>query len=467
MTPFSVVASFLIAAAPEQLVLDGKGANPRLMSLKGGELVTRQAAGVPCPGDRVSLLAKLDVKEASTFRVEASQTELLVVTPDGKCLERAQLASHELPVGISTVWALRPGDHDFAVIDTEREYVFEDVPVHELSALPLAVRATSSNEQRWVPPSLCTQGEGGSAGYGCLSRRRAPSFVLNVAHPFRRLFLKARNGEHLKLQYLGVGSTDHDPIRRDDVAQGKLAVWVTSSGPAQDVLITVESEDDVPRLWRTGVPTEQLSVPDRAVVWHFPFWAIDSRRTDDDRHDTLSLFAAAPPGLFVFLSKVIEGVPLTEPLLIESFTDGTPNLLRLSGGTLTVRASALKVDVPAELSFPALPPFTAATTVDEALALAGPGESKLVEEYLSKEATHNACVGTYMEQHDPSWGKSYELVNVRTGRTVSQLMFKKADAACGLPRLEQASKKLISEVNAAQKKLRATVVADLKQRLGH
>jgi hypothetical protein len=207
------------------------------------------------------------------------------------------------------------------------------------------------------------------------------------------------------------------------------------------------------------------SASSRGIAWHFPFWQREGRSTSDDRHDTLSLFAAAPAGLFVFLKKPMGEVQVTEPLLVQWADKGKAGLVALTGAELSVRLEVVSTEVPAELSFPKPPEFKPAKTVDEAMGLAGPDEQKLVAAYLEKERAHNACVGAWMKKNDPTWGKSYELVNVRTGRTLSQSLFKKADAVCGLGKLDKASSAFVVAINAAQKRLRTTIGPELRKKL--
>ncbi len=229
--------------------------------------------------------------------------------------------------------------------------------------------------------------------------------------------------------------------------------------------IAFKTRAEVSRLTRTGAPTEKLRLEDRAVSWHFPFWQLESRLNSDDRHDVISLFAAAPAGLFVFLKKPMEGTPVTEPLLIQRIVQGHAEVVSLTGKEQRVRLDVLTAERPAELTWPALPAFKAGVTVDDAMGLAGPDEQKLVDAYLAKESEHNGCVGGWMEKNDPTWGKSYELVNVRTGQTLSSMKFKQAHAVCGWAKLEKASKAFIAAINSSQKKLRASVTSGVKEKL--
>lgn len=168
----------------------------------------------------------------------------------------------------------------------------------------------------------------------------------------------------------------------------------------------------------------------------------------------------------MFLTKPMEGTPVTEPLLVQHVFQGKAQVVSLTGKELKVRLDLVSTERPAELSLPELPAFKPGKTVDQALGLAGPDEQKRVEAYLEKETAHNACVGTWMAKNDPTWGKSYELVSVRTGRTMTSIKFKQADAVCGLSKLDKASTAFVAAVNSAQKKLRTSIAPELRKRLG-
>ena len=477
------------------LTLDGTGPNPRYGAVVESKPIAVREANVPCAGTSARLLnplAVLVVAQASTFSLASNPGRTLFVRTADACLVINDQKRFELSPGTATVWMepdLRnPNVYDsrplfdpklaeLAVFDTERASVFEDAPKYPVSALPLVVRTQSNDEQRWVPPQLCLKGHGGEEGSGCKQGRRAPSFYVSLSKNLEELFVSTRLGEQVTLQFVGPGVPScelGDNVRTCDAGlarlprpkAGLLAVWVRAAGPAQDVVVSFDARDEVSRLWTTGVPSEALPLEERVVALHFPFWGHDGRSTSDDRHDTLSLFAAAPAGLFVFVSKPLEGLAENQPFLAQRVHGGKVELVSLTGEERTVRRDLVTLAVPATLSFPELPVLTPAKTVDEALGLAGPDEQKLVEAYLARESAHNACVGTWMEKHDPTWGKSYELVNVRTGRTLSSTLFKQADAGCGLPKLEKATSAFIAAINGAQKKLRGGIVAQLKKKLG-
>lgn len=69
-----------------------------------------------------------------------------------------------------------------------------------------------------------------------------------------------------------------------------------------------------------------------------------------------------------------------------------------------------------------------------------------------------------MAKHDPTWGKSYELVNLRTGRTMSDEKFKVAHRVCGEAKLLAAERKFVAGVNASRKKSASAYLASLKKR---
>lgn len=247
--------------------------------------------------------------------------------------------------------------------------------------------------------------------------------------------------------------------------KGTVAFFLTSKKPSETVtLVAWPRFQHVDITWAPRPLPESVPLgAQRELSRHYPLADAEQRHTDINGtwlpQRVEGFFRTAPRTLFVSIAKDTEAdadgkpVKLTpgEPLLVRSWGKEQVALNRLDGTHVTVEPQ----DV-VELPTPAVLPPNLTTppplkTVDDALYYATDSEKALVEKYTRLEEELNGCVGGWMEKHDPTWGKSYDLV-FNNGQTMSERKFKEADRVCGLPKVEAAGKKLVVDVGASLKK---------------
>lgn len=182
---------------------------------------------------------------------------------------------------------------------------------------------------------------------------------------------------------------------------------------------------------------------ERGITWNYPYYG----KTTLER-----FFLEAPDQLFVYLTTPLEGVPANEPLALIGHGADRSLIARFEGTRVEVPTSALEVERPVIALPPQAPKVAPAKDLDTALSLAGPAEKSLVDTYEVAESQYRACVQRFMEKNDPSWGKSYELIYVASGRNVSDVWFRRADAACDYAGLEARGRKLTADINKSRQK---------------
>lgn len=261
---------------------------------------------------------------------------------------------------------------------------------------------------------------------------------------------------------------------------GTWAVFITGRTPSMPMtLVAWRKGTRVDLAWAPRPLPESLPLgPERELSRHYPLSGAEQRHTDlvgvwlPERVE--GFFRHAPRTLFVSVGPDVEadadGKPLKlvagEPLLVREWGKTRSSVNRLDGARVEVETRLL-IELPTPATLPAnltAPP--AAKTVRDALYSAGENEQAFVDRYNKLEEDLNACVGEWMSKHDPTWGKSYDLV-YSNGETVSDRKFKQADGACGLAKVEAAGKKLVSDVNASLKKNLAAYRKALVERFSH
>lgn len=252
---------------------------------------------------------------------------------------------------------------------------------------------------------------------------------------------------------------------RADRLRGTVAFFLTSKKPSESVtLIAWDRSQRIAPTWAPRPLPESVPLgPQRALSNYYPLADAEQRHTDINGNwmpqQVEGFFRTAPRTLFVSVGKDAEAnadrkpVKLTpgEPLLVRSWGKEEVSVNRLDGTYVTVETQDV-VELPTPAVLPGnltAPPVI--KDVHDALYYATDAEKVFVERYTKLEDELNGCVGGWMEKHDPTWGKSYDLV-FSNGQTMSERKFKEADAACGLPKVEAAGKKLVGEVSGSLKK---------------
>jgi hypothetical protein len=141
-------------------------------------------------------------------------------------------------------------------------------------------------------------------------------------------------------------------------------------------------------------------------------------------------------------------------------------VVRATGEQLSVRAAVLTKDVPAGVALPAVKPQEPSTTTDDAWADAGPLESKRVEAWVKRQNQWHGCIDDYMAKNDPAYGKSYELIYVRSGLNVSDVAYEGARRSCNEAKFKADGQAFIKAINASHAKLASSINGMVKKRLG-
>jgi hypothetical protein len=444
------------------LKLEPQGANPRYGRSEKAVTVDAAVAKLDCAHGPVRLLARLQVDQASTYALEAERSHVHVQAADGRCQPELQgrAGRFELAAGSYTLWAeaREGGALDFVANDEERGPSFDGVPVVEIHELPAVVRARSSSERLWRPSWLCGPGP------------RQPAFIASVPRALEAVSVsRAAGPDPLGIEGLGARPVCGKSEHHLDALSGRWPVWLPAK-EAREVLIKfADAHEEVSPLWLAPGPTEGLPLAERELLLHYPFWdthpVYDTGDAASLDATSLALYAEAPAGLFVFLTKEIDGIPTTEPLILMRAGERA-EVLRIDHTTHAIRLGALTTEVPGRITTPEVRQITPAKTVEEADRLAGILDRKTVDAFAAKKQKLRSCTVDYMEKHDPAWDHDYKLVYVHSGVSTTDLAYAQADRACGRSQFDRDSKKYIAAINAAQRSLRTRIGAVLAKKLG-
>ena len=331
----------------------------------------------------------------------------------------------------------------------------------------------------------------------CQQPRRTPSFVVDAdADNVLLSVLDQNTGDHVSFDVLaldddfsgagrgeraGRNVADHAAVReaaspmRCDLSgevsfrrmHGRFAVFVKTPTPSSSVQMLSRRADVVPDLFWAPLPIpERLPIVERVLDQYYPLLRTVRLSTTIDGEPTYEnlekFFLQAPLSLFVTVDADMGGVTHGEPLLIRTRGGGVVEVSRADGHRFKVDARHL-VDLPLPTTLPAFEKPKPAKDLHEALVHAGDAEQPLVDAFAAAESKFNGCVGDWMAKHDPTWGKSYDLV-YSNGDTLSDRKFRQADAVCGRAKFDAVSKKVVADINASRVKNAAAYRKSLEAR---
>lgn len=78
---------------------------------------------------------------------------------------------------------------------------------------------------------------------------------------------------------------------------------------------------------------------------------------------------------------------------------------------------------------------------------------------MKRQKQYADCIGTSVEKHDPAWGKSSQLVSVRSGIHVRDVVYAAARKACGEAKFTKDGQAFIAAINTSHAKLVASLPA--------
>lgn len=458
-------AARLDAVAPLELKVDGTP-NPLYRELELGAGYAAEHLKLDCARNReVVPLTRVDVLQSSTWKLSAPHERgLYLQGPDGKCFE----GGGDLPKGRYGVFAdarrdLKQAKVSVAVVDSERAFSFGPAPHVELTNLaqPLPVKATIAAAE-FRPRALC--------GVGA----REPSFYLDVKKPGAKAYLQTLVASGA-VQWtmagpLGSAKGLTCSTSWDDLAVGSYAVWVSGErvgqpawaqvvGRFDDQVAAAKAQGDA--LAKLAPVPAKLELADRQVWWHYPWHPRDAKASVE------ALFLDAPAQLFVFVPGDVGELKAGEALLLEEYGPEKSMVRRATGERVQVRTERLVADKPATVTVPAQwPELKKPEVLKDAYEIASPTDALKLAKWEVMEAKRYGCVGNWMAKNDPTWGKNYELVNLRTGQTVTDQKFRQADKVCNSAAVEAAAKALTKEVYAnrlaLREKVKKTLVSKFK-----
>jgi hypothetical protein len=248
---------------------------------------------------------------------------------------------------------------------------------------------------------------------------------------------------------------------------GRFAVFVKTTTPSSSVQLLSRRADVTPDLFWSPLPIpERLSIEQRVLDRYYPLLrtvrlstTIDGERTSENVE---KFFLQSPLTLFVTVDADMGGLTRGEPLLIRTAGGGVVEVSRADGHRFKVNVRHL-VDLQLPTTLPTFEKPEPAKDLHEALVRAGDVEKPMVDAFAAAESKFNSCVGDWMEKHDPTWGKSYDLV-YSNGDTLSERKFRQADAVCGRAKFDAVGKKTVADINASRAKNAAAYRKSLEAR---
>jgi hypothetical protein len=432
--------------------------NPLWYTLPPALVVDADVSGVSCARDgQLSPVGRLDVLSSSRYAVTSDTGRLLVTEMSGECVSE-DARNVTLKKGQYVLWGQvreeEPKPWEIEVMDLEHVMAWEDGPRVTLGQLaePLAIPVTTAPLAR--QPSE-----------GCRRGSREPSFLLEIDQPLDHLELDTLRGEGLRYNVYGPLETikpgddmkcDLREFSRTDAA-GTYAVWVYAEDGAQVSGHLVARRPEIePDPMATPIPIPaQLALEERIVAFHYPY-----RKGSYE-----PLFLNAPEQMFVFAKVDAGEVAAGEPLLLIRHEATKAVVVRFDGSDAKINPNQLATERPAQVVLPErAPEAKKAGNVSEALNLAGKSEAPYTKKYLERRDKFDKCVYGYMAKHDPSWNKSYQLIYVRSGRNVKDVMYERADKACGANAFNKAGDAYVKEVNTSRQKSVQTYLDQVKAR---
>lgn len=467
----SDAAARLAAVPPLEVKVDGTP-NPVYRELELGAGYASEHLKLDCARNReVVPLTRLEVVQSSTWKLAAPERTLYVQGADGKCF----VGGGDLPKGSYAVFAearrdLKSTKVALSVVDDERSLSFAAAPHVDLGTLaaPLPVKVTVPAAETRAPV-LCGAGA------------REPSFYVDVKKAGARASLSTLIADD-KLTWTVAGPLGSakrpsgfcqsgGSVGWDKLEPGTYAVWVAGAnelaGQTAWAQLQGRFDDELARQKARGealaklapVPA-QLALKDRQIWWHYPWYPRDTTAVE-------ALFLDAPTQLFVFVPSEVGELKAGEALLLEDFGAEKSSVLRANGERVQVRTERLVTEKPGTVALPAQwPEVQKPTELKDAYPIASPTDAPKFAKWEAMEAKRYSCVGNWMAKHDPTWGKNYELVNLRTGETVTDQKFRQAEQACNGGAVTAAAKQLMNEAwanrLALREKVKKTLAAKFK-----
>ena len=410
----------------------------------------------------VTPVANLVAAHASVFRVQIASErppQIYVRQADGTCVVHDRNKGASLPAGTHEIWlqvkrdASVPESFEVAVTDLQTPYALGEAPSHALENEPVTVLTTTRKPEMRAGPT-CGQGQ------------RAPSFYVRHARdePPKTMLLHAT--EDATLRFFGPLEQQFDAgagCRKKLSKAGTYAVWVDAPEGTDATVLVGDMKDVDPLATVREVPAS----PPLAQREYGRFYAYYG---SGNRLPMEALFAAAPPQLFVFPSRPVKGLSAGEPVLVVDHGADQSVVVGLDNVHRTLATADLSPSPPKALSIPQPPLPKGPSEVHwyyarEKLAeIAGPVEGKLLDAYEQHRDTTYGCIRAYRKKNDPTWDKNYDLVNLKTGKTVASKVARAAERKCEFDKLTAKAKRLPAEVVAARKKAQADAIAQLRRK---
>lgn len=465
------VAALLDAAPPIEAKIQGTP-NPLYASfdVKPGTFQGEHLK-LDCAKNRALVpVTRLDVVDASTWTVSTVRDHAVYLQgPDGKCVQgQGDLKKGRYGVFVDA-WDVG-AKVELAVVDGERGMSFGDAPHVDPGDLkkPLPVEATIGADE-FKPKPLC----GGGA--------RTPSFYLDVKKPMTKVSLGTLLA-NTDVDWVVAGPLDQTKRPYEwcktggryweKLEKGTYAVWASAKDPQavgqkayarllgrfDDHVVDQKAEGDA--LAKLNAVPADPALQDRQVWWTYPYYRRDTKAVE-------ALFLDAPPQLFVYLTSDADAVKAGEALLLERWGAEKSVVIRANGERKDVRTERLTTAKPAKVLLPEdWPEIAKPNEIKDGYAITSPTDLPKFAKWENDEAKRYSCVGNWMSKNDPTWGKNYNLVNLRTGETVTDQKFRQADKVCNSARVEAAAKALIKDAYknrlAMREKLKKTLPAKLK-----
>lgn len=464
-------AKRLDAAAPIEAKLQGS-TNPAYASfdVQPGTFQGEHLKLDCAKGRSLIPVTRLVVSDASTWRLSTVREHAVYLQgPDGKCVKDGG----DLPKGSYGVFvdAWDVGAKvDLALVDEERGLSFAEAPHVDPGDLkkPVPVEVTIPASE-FKPKPLCGAGA------------RTPSFFIDVKKPMTKVSLGTLVADG-DVDWAVAGPLDQTKRPYEwcktggryweKLEKGTYAVWVSAKDPAavgqkayarlmgnfDDHVVDQKAEGE-PLAKLMPVPAEP-ALKDRQVWWYYPYYRRDTKAVE-------ALFLDAPPQLFVFLTTDADAVKAGEALLLARWGAEKSEVIRANGERKEVRTERLTTAKPAKVLVPEdWPEIARPNDIKDGYAITSPTDLPKFAKWENDEAKRYSCVGNWMSKNDPTWGKNYNLVNLRTGETVTDQKFRQADKVCNSARVEAAAKSLIKDAHknrlAMREKVKKTLPSKLK-----
>lgn len=435
-------------------------AAPKGTLLRAGDVGVGECAGAATP---VAAVSKLVVNEASRFLLDiepAMAPKLFIAKEGGGCVEHGTAKGVELPAGTHELWIAVPQHTklpeawEVAATDVELPLSFGDAPRHTLGAEPVTVLTTTGKVQMRGGPAC---------GHG----QRAPSFYLGHDAKAAPTVSLLHSSEPAKLSFVGPLERQFEPdgihCQGQLLGPGTYAVWVDAPEGTDAVVLVGDPQRVDPLATARPVPANP-SLAEREYGRYFAYYG------ERDGLPIEALFAAAPKQLFVFSTRATQGIAAGEPLLLLDHAAKESVVVTLAGGHRKLRTPDLTTTIPKSVVIPKLQAPSAPAKVHwyyvrgDLAKVAGPGESALLAAYERERDEIYGCVQDYRKEHDPTYDKNYDLVNLRTGKTLASKVATVAKHKCGFAKLMSKADRLPAQVVESRKRSQARAVAALAEK---